>query len=353
MVPVGMDLRRIAHVIIAALPTTEFVDLETKRPSRILIASKPGMWNMSETDLAPLREVAEVDYVTIESMSELELGAMCSGYDALMLNMDFLPAYPDKMERLTEVFYNSPGTKDLKVLNTDMTDADFFSPTIAKYKGIVIQTCADAVTNSVAESAIAEILMHAHKRFIPESFLDRGERPGHAMGLNLRGKTAGILGYGNIGSKVASILSAFGMKVLVNDIKDISPMTNTPIDDIFQQSDIISIHIPAVQRYSDISNVGLIDDGLLSLCSNTIMINLATDIIVDHDSLTKALETGKISGYSVEPGRPITDSLREYDSVHISPSSYDTPESEENVKRIWIDNMVSAVIGRHQNMWHY
>ena len=81
------------------------------------------------------------------------------------------------------------------------------------------------------------------------------------------------------------------------------------------------------------------------------MINLATDIIVDNDDLIQAIKSNKISGYSVEPGRKVTDKLKKYPQVHISPCSYDSPESRENVKKIWIENMVSALRNKPNNVW--
>ena len=99
------------------------------------------------------------------------------------------------------------------------------------------------------------------------------------------------------------------------------------------------------------SNVNLIDKKLLDLCNEAILINLATDIIVDNDDLIQAIKSNKISGYSVEPGRKVTDKLKKYPQVHISPCSYDSPESRENVKKIWIENMVSALKNKPKNVW--
>ena len=59
----------------------------------------------------------------------------------------------------------------------------------------------------------------------------------------------------------------------------------------------------------------------------------------------------KIIGYSVEPGRKITEKLKKYPEVHISPCSYDSDESRTNVKNIWVENMVSALKGNPKNIW--
>jgi phosphoglycerate dehydrogenase-like enzyme len=138
------------------------------------------------------------------------------------------------------------------------------------------------------------------------------------------------------------------MNVLYHDIDN----SNATLEEIFKKSKVISIHIPAIKNNKEnTSNVNLIDKKLLNLCNEAILINLATDIIVDNDDLIQAIKSNKISGYSVEPGRKVTDKLKKYPQVHISPCSYDSPESRENVKKIWIENMVSALRNKPNNVW--
>lgn len=323
---------------------------ETK--PRVLFATLPDMWDLQEGDLKTLRDHAEVDYMAVKSMKEEELAERCSGYDYLMLNMDFLPAYPDKMERLTEKFYNHKGVSGLKGINVDMTDADFFSPELAEEKEILLQTTPDAVSASVAESAVAEILLHAKGRHLAYMDLVDGKDVECRKGMNLEGKTAGILGHGHIGKRVGRALSAMGMKVLFNDIKSEDGFKNTPVDELFKRSDVISIHIPALQKGTNRSNIGLVDAKLLNLCSGAILINLATDIIVDNDALKSAIKSGKIVGYSVEPGRKQTEGLSDVDGVHMSPCSFDSDESRRRVVEIWFENMKSMIDGRPQNLWN-
>lgn len=324
--------------------------LKVKKP-RVLLIGKTSMmndiWDIKSSDLVELKKIAEVDLVTVDSMSEEKLAEKCSGYDYLMLNMDFLPfPDPNKMDKLTEKFYNHPGIKDLKGINVDMTDADFFSPLLAKKKNIIIQDTPNAVTRSVAESALCEIMLHAKKRHIAYSDDQMCSKT-----LDLYGKTAGIIGRGNIGQALGKILSGMGMNVLFNDVK-LSKSENVPIETIFKTADVISIHIPAHVPHTDKSNIGFIDSRLLNLCKGTILINLATDIIVDSDSIISALNSNKVIGYSVEPGRKVTEKLNKFKQVHISPCSFDSEESRKNVKRIWIQNMITMLSGNPQNIWN-
>ena len=318
---------------------------------KVLLIGKTSMmndvWQLKPNELSELRKIAKVDYVTLDSLTEEKLAEKCGGYDYLMLNMDFLPfPDPNKMDKLTKKFYDHPAIKSLKGINVDMTDADFFSPLLAKKKNIIIQDTPNAVTRSVAESALCEIMLHAKKRH--EAYSDNEMC---SKTLNLYGKTAGIIGHGNIGKALGDMLSGMGMNVLYNDIK-LNKKDNVPIETIFKTADVISIHIPAHIPHTDKSNIGFINSKLLNLCKGTILINVATDIIVDSDSLISALNSNKIIAYSVEPGRKVTEKLKKYKQVHISPCSFDSEESRKNVKKIWIDNMLSMLKGTPQNTWN-
>ena len=67
---------------------------------RVLLIELKGMWDISEDDLSNLKSICDLDWVQVDSdkMDEEDLAAKCEGYDHLMLNMDFLPSFPDKMD---------------------------------------------------------------------------------------------------------------------------------------------------------------------------------------------------------------------------------------------------------------
>ena len=321
---------------------------EALRPKpKVLLIGKPSMindvWGLESGDLAGLRKLAIVDVVTTNSMSEQGLAQRCEGYQYLMLNMDFLPfSDPNSMSKLTEKFYTHPGVRGLRGINVDMTDADFFSPELAKTHGILLQTTPNAVTRSVAESAVCEILMHAKGRAAKDTC---------TKGLNLYGKNAGIVGRGNIGKAVGGILSGMGMNVVYNDT-DPRKGPSVPLKKMFSECQVISVHIPALQVHTNVSNEGFIGEELLNQCKGTIVVNLATDIIVDTDAMAGALRSGKVTGYSVEPGRKKTEKLHKLEGVRVSPCSFDSDESRRNVVRIWVENTITALHGNPQNVWN-
>ena len=330
---------------------------ETSKP-KVLLAMMTGMWDITPKDLEPLRQIADVTVFETKSMNEKELAKKCDGYDYLMLNMDFLPfPDPNKMDKLTDKFYSHPAAQGLKGINVDMTDADFFSPHIARKLGITIQDSPNTTTESVAESAVTEILLHARNKHLGYRDQAKGKSAECRKSINLKGKKAGIIGYGNIGSRVAEILKTFGMDVMIYEINNNIDVEVTPIEEIFKTAKVISIHIPAhlpkeQQTKNHNTNIDFINSKLLNFCDGPILVNLATDIIVNTDDLEDAIKNKKIIGYSVEPGRKMTEKLKKHDVVHTSPCSFDSDESRENIKKVWIDNMIDMINGKPNNVWN-
>lgn len=124
--------------------------------------------------------------------------------------------------------------------------------------------------------------------------------------IELSGRTLGIIGYGDIGSSVAKIAVAFGMKVLASkrDWKTPPPEGVTPasIDEVFQNSDVISLHCPLTDATKH-----LVGARTLSLMKSTAyIINTGRGPLVDEAALAQALNAGRIAGagldvLSVEP----------------------------------------------------
>ena len=115
-------------------------------------------------------------------------------------------------------------------------------------------------------------------------------------GIELRGKTIGIIGYGNMGSAFAERLKGFGVKVLVYDKykknfgNDI--IIETTLDHIFEEADVISLHTPLTEE-----TIYLIDDSFISsFKKNIYIINTARGKCLDTAGLVKNIQSGKVLG---------------------------------------------------------
>src|ERR1700732_2281730 len=116
----------------------------------------------------------------------------------------------------------------------------------------------------------------------------------------VRGRTLGIVGYGNIGSQLSMLAEAMGMKVIFYDHSDRLRHGNTePVDtlqDLLAQSDIVSLHVPETPATS-----GMIGEAELRLMKpGSFLINNSRGTVVDLDALAKALRGGHLAGAALD-----------------------------------------------------
>jgi phosphoglycerate dehydrogenase-like enzyme len=320
---------------------TEIANIKKGSKASVLVVSIKGI--IDQSDLTSLKKIANVDLVITEPVSEEKLAEMCSGYDFLMLNMDSVKQKGNY--KLTRSFYSK--VKNLKAICVDMTGLDYFSPEEAKKHNVELVETNDYSTRSVAETILGEILLHSRNRHLSYMDMVDGKEPEARKGINLLNKTAGIVGYGNIGSEVADILRAIGMNVIAWDPFPKPGLDSVSLEELFEKSDVISINAKTITTGKD-NNVGMINSKLLKKCKNTIIVNLANFVLVDNEALILAIKTEKVLGYSVQAvGLQGTDiktkeKLSKLKNVHLCPAdAWDSDESRQLLKKIWVENMIN------------
>jgi D-lactate dehydrogenase len=156
---------------------------------------------------------------------------------------------------------------------------------------------------AIAEHTIAMILALNRKLIIADNRVKRHDFSlGGLTGFDLNGKTVGIIGTGRIGSVLAKILHGFGCKLLAYDkieenaLKSKYDLRYTSLDELCQQSDVISLNLPLNKdtKY-------MINDQQIALMKNGIMlINTARGGIVNTQSVINALKSGKIGAFGMD-----------------------------------------------------
>jgi D-3-phosphoglycerate dehydrogenase / 2-oxoglutarate reductase len=221
-------------------------------------------------------------------------------------------------------------------IGTDQVDI-----TEAMRKGIVIFNAPYSNTRSVAELVIGAAIMLIRR--IPEKnkLMHEGIWMKDAVNCHeLRGKTIGVIGYGNIGSQVSIMAESLGMKVIFYDTLKKLPLGNAAqaasLSDLLMAADIITIHTPAGAGTSN-----MINNTTLAQCKKgAILINFARGEVVDLDALSHALETHALSGaavdvYANEPaenGAAFSCPLRQVPNVLLTPHiGGSTEEAQVNI----------------------
>jgi phosphoglycerate dehydrogenase-like enzyme len=215
---------------------------------------------------------------------------------------------------------------------------------------LVTQTSGSGAT--AIEMTMALMLALAH-RVAPE---DRAMRQGlwqTGIGFDLAGKTLGILGLGRIGSRIASFGNHLGMRVLAwsanltEQKAAAAGATYAPLDDLFRQSDIVTLHL----RLSDRTREIVTARHLALMKPTACLVNTARGYLVDENALVAALRDKRIAGaaldvFQTEP-LPEAHPLRSLENVVLSPHmGYVSAESYNQFFRAAVDNIDAYLSGR-------
>ena len=211
----------------------------------------------------------------------------------------------------------------------------------ATEKGVAVFNAPHANTRSVAELVIGLCVMLIRKISDKNAAAHRGEWLKESKGsFELRGKTLGIIGYGNIGSQVSNLAEAMGLHVIYYDIATKLPLGNArsvrELKELLKLSNIVTLHVPSDETTRNMINA----DTLKSMRKGSILINHSRGDVVDLDALKKALNSGRLAGAAVdvfpeEPeknGDAFTSVLQNLPNVILTPHvGGSTEEAQANI----------------------
>lgn len=244
---------------------------------------KQSLLQLAADQLDESIEIIYYDTKVTDTASLIERGK-----DADIIAVSNLPLNSD--------FIN--GCPNLKMLSVAFTGIDHIDMNACRKRGIVVSNCAGYSTSAVADLVFG-LIVSLHRNIIPcnEAIRSGGTRDG-LIGYELEGKKFGVIGTGEIGTKVAKIANAFGCKVYAysKTLKFIPDVTFTDLDPLLATCDIVSIHVPL-----DDTTRGLMNKEKLSLMKPTsLLINTARGPIVDSDALAEALNCGALAGAGID-----------------------------------------------------
>lgn len=217
--------------------------------------------------------------------------------------------------------------------------------------GVAVFNAPFSNTRSVAEMVVAEAILLLRR--IPEKnervhqgFWDKTAEGAYET----RGKTLGIVGYGNIGSQVGTLAEMAGMNVLFHDVEAQLPRGNAKpcvsLKQLLTQSDVVTLHVPGGKRTENLIN----EQTIAAMKPGAVLINASRGTVVDIHALHLALKSGHLSGaaldvFPVEPksrDEALDSPLRGMPNVILTPHiGGSTQESQENIGREVAEKLVS------------
>ncbi|QOR34295.1 D-glycerate dehydrogenase [Clostridium sp. 'deep sea'] len=193
--------------------------------------------------------------------------------------------------------------KKLKVISNYAVGYNNIDVEYCTKRGIKVCNTPGVLTETTADCAFALLLATARRIVEADKYVrDKkftGWQPDLFMGLDVYGKTLGIIGMGRIGKAVSKRASGFNMRVIYYDYsqdKQNKQATKVSLEQVLTESDFISLHVPYLQ-----STHHLIDENALkSMKSSAILINTARGPVVDEKALALALKNGTIAGAGLD-----------------------------------------------------
>jgi len=212
----------------------------------------------------------------------------------------------------------------------------------AASRGIPVFNAPYSNTRSVAELVIAQAILLLRR--IPEknARAHRGRWEKSATGaFEVRNKTLGIIGYGNIGAQVGILAESVGMHVIYFDPESKLPLGNArpqPLDDLLQQADVVTLHVPANPTTKNLMN----RERIAAMKPSALLINASRGNVVDIEALNDALRADRLAGAAIDvfPVEPhnnqeeFVSPLRGLDNVILTPHiGGSTEEAQQNIGR--------------------
>lgn len=221
-------------------------------------------------------------------------------------------------------------------IGTDQVDLS-----AAKKLGIPVFNAPFSNTRSVAELVIGEIISLYRRLHIVNVEMHKGLWSKNAQGCNeIKNKTLGIIGYGNIGAQVGVIANALGMNVVYYDIENKLPFGSNrqvnSLDELLKIADVITLHVPQGSGTNNIINKATI----AKMQKGVFIINASRGNVIDIDALADALESKHVAGAAIDvfPVEPASNAeefispLRKFDNVLLTPHiGGSTQEAQENI----------------------
>ena len=227
-------------------------------------------------------------------------------------------------------------------------------------RGIPVFNAPFSNTRSVAELTIAEIVMLMRGVFTKSAAAHEGRWLKSAAGSHeIRGKTLGIVGYGNIGTQLSNLAEAMGMRVLYFDMVDKLQHGNvTPadsLDALLAQADVVSLHVPDTPETRNMFRA----EQIAKMKKGAFLINNARGKVIEIEALAEALRSGHLAGAAIDvfPVEPKSNKdefispLRGIDNVILTPHVGGSTEEaqarigEEVSKRLVEYSDVGSTIG--------
>ena len=280
----------------------------------------------------------------LQGRTEDELIELLQGIDGVIASADPFTA------RVLEV------APQLKVISRTGVGYDAVDLEAATRRGVIVCNTPGVNRHAVAEWAMA-LMLYCSRRMAPNMAEVANGGWGRYQGIDLAGKTLGIVGLGTIGKELAQRANAFEMRILACDVlhdqqfAEAHGVCYVSLEELLRKGDFVSLHLFLNQKSWHLINA----ERLALMKPTAYLINTSRGGVVDTKALCEALEARRIAGAALDvfEGEPLSpDSpLRGLDNVYLSPHvAGHTADARAASGVTAADNLIRALIGQPQNV---
>ena len=272
----------------------------------------PDVWDLLPKEMDVRIELAGFDFLSGKALAERMHGEEVFITDEDQVNEETLH-----------------GNKNLKIIGTPSAGLDHIDLEAATSRGIPVVHTPGANADAVAEFTFGLILALSKRILMGDAQLRRGmkhelESYRPLMGFDLKDKTIGIVGVGNIGSRVAMIAKAFRMNVILYDPAVLPTRLEqfgkvVGLDELLQMSDFVTLHTPLTSETTGMFGARQ----FRSMKTNALFVNTSRGKVVNEPDLIVALREGRIAGAALDVQAteplPADSPLLKLDNVIVTP----------------------------------
>lgn len=293
-----------------------------------------------------LANLGEVTYTDSRRAYPLEeLIGLAKDAEILAFDPDNIGGFEVTSERIIKLMEAMP---KLKGLCLSTTAFGYFDLDYCKKRNIIVTNVPHYSTESVAEHALAFMLGLSKRIFATEKMIYRKNKYQLTKGFELKGKTLGVIGLGDIGSRVAQLGSAIGMTAIGwnRTAKQVKDVKLVDINQLLRTADVISINLAANEETAHFLN----RDRISLLKPGVIIVNNADRDLVDEVALAEALKSGQVNSYAAEVEDTDSPPLGNLDNVfHFKGFGWYTEQALNKNKEIWVNNIEGIMKGKPVN----
>jgi glycerate dehydrogenase len=311
---------------------------------KIAVLSPRNVFNDEQQNM--LASAGDVSYVGPPKEYNAEyFKEQINGADILAVDPDNLGGFEKVRDRLTELMETLP---NLKGLALDTTSFGWVDLEYCKKRNIPVCNVPGYSRESVAELTLTLLLGLSLKLFLADRRTQKGKFILEG-GNELRGKTLGVIGLGNIGSRTAELGNAVGMKVIAcnRSSKNQDGVEMKSFDEVIAESDYIVTHVTHTDE-----NKNLISKEQFSkMKDGAMVVNTADRDLINEEDMAEAIKSGKVAGYAYEGEDLDNTPLAKLENAFGFKSiAWYSKEARENLVKIWVENIIALAKDSPKNV---